>query len=34
MPPTSAEGVERLDPKTRQFSDLPQWVDENADRLR
>ncbi|CAM9815405.1 unnamed protein product, partial [Hapterophycus canaliculatus] len=30
----SAEGVERLDPKTRQFSDLPKWVDDNADRLR
>lgn len=30
----SAEGVERLDPKTRQFSDLPKWVDDNVDRLR
>ncbi|CAM9357250.1 unnamed protein product [Scytosiphon promiscuus] len=30
----SAEGVERLDPKTRQFSDLPKWVDENANHLR
>ncbi|CAN0100415.1 unnamed protein product, partial [Ectocarpus sp. 8 AP-2014] len=30
----SVEGVETLDPKTRQFSDLPKWVDENADRLR
>eukprot|EP00903_Cladosiphon_okamuranus_P013386 g12474.t1 len=30
----SAEGVERLDPKTRQFSELPKWVDENVDRLR
>ncbi|CAM9336948.1 unnamed protein product, partial [Ectocarpus fasciculatus] len=30
----SVEGIETLDPKTRQFSDLPKWVDENADRLR
>ncbi|CAM9760371.1 unnamed protein product, partial [Ectocarpus sp. 13 AM-2016] len=30
----SVEGVETLDPKTRQFSDLPKWVDENAYRLR
>eukprot|EP00752_Nemacystus_decipiens_P009767 g8723.t1 len=30
----SAEGVERLDPKTRQFSELPKWVDENVERLR
>ncbi|CAM9976845.1 unnamed protein product [Ectocarpus sp. 4 AP-2014] len=30
----SVEGVETLDPKTRQFSDLPKWVDENAGRLR
>ncbi|CAM9225888.1 unnamed protein product [Laminaria digitata] len=29
-----ADGVERLDPKTRQFSQLPKWVDENVDRLR
>lgn len=31
---TSAEGVDTLDPKTRQFSDFPAWVDDNADRLR
>ena len=30
----SAEGVERLDPKTRQFSELPKWVNENVERLR
>ncbi|CAM9305848.1 unnamed protein product, partial [Ectocarpus sp. 8 AP-2014] len=28
----SVEGIETLDPKTRQFSDLPKWVDENADQ--
>lgn len=30
----SADGIERLDPETRQFSDLPAWVDANAHRMR
>lgn len=30
----SVKGVERLDPETRQFSDLPKWIDDNVSRLR
>lgn len=26
--------VETLDPSTRQYSDLPAWIDSNAEKLR
>jgi len=26
--------VETLDPTTRQYSDLPAWIDSNAEKLR
>jgi predicted sulfurtransferase len=29
-----ARGAVRLDPHTRQFSDLPEWVDAHAEELR
>jgi len=29
----SQEGVEALDPQLRQFSELPQWMKTNAERL-
>lgn len=30
----NAPSVETLDPEIRQYSDLPSWIDDNADNLR
>lgn len=29
-----SENVETLDPKIRQYSDLPTWIDHNAEKLK